>query len=675
MPNIIEQSSDSESHTLTFSPLLGQIFSSGLSLPPPTTTVTSFSFVSSTTNLTSRAVSTTTVVVIVPVESTVILSDPPTPNFISTVTATKVYTTTLVGGKTSTISTIVESGVLSTSSSSNTSSFARNKNAIIGVAVASTAGFVLSILVVFSICSRYRVRHRLRSSRQGRGYDGSSTNILGYGYGDTWRPPLSEEDVVDQNGEGDGSLGSHERETGLSVLGHGVLGLSQGGLQNMAVGYQSPSDSHSNGGDGPSGGGGGGGGDGVIGMPDNGALGGSVPGMIQAPLPLVYAPYEGIPMSMPTFGQVAMAAPLAMPAPVPVASPALDRVMVTGRMRGVEPEPVIPLVYRMDPVTAPVMPRTGETERRSGSGSPDGKTKEDLTATTDTATNMSPIKAMGRGRSLSGILDRFRIPVPNILPTSESSLAGSSGVTASREMRMAPSSPAYDYGAIVRPQPISLSQFQRVPQQQQQQQYMSPLMLQRPHLQTPPPALVSQSPYPVPSISEGRTTVIPAPDLEMGDGRPASAVPPRDRPFSYPYRRLSTTNGTASSSPSASASQNLLANLNTVQSLNPSVPTVDERGGEGEIEGCGDEDGEESVNVRVIRDGLLDPYLGEWNVERRGAEGGEDVSLRDYVDYSRRIGGLVNNLVRSTATFDTFDTTQTVHGQQQLQQLDWVGRP
>ncbi|EGO03234.1 hypothetical protein SERLA73DRAFT_174694 [Serpula lacrymans var. lacrymans S7.3] len=68
---------------------------------------------------------------------------------------------------------------------------------------------------------------------------------------------------------------------------------------------------------------------------------------------------------------------------------------------------------------------------------------------------------------------------------------------------------------------------------------------------------------------------------------------------------------------------------------------------------------EDSLRFR----GLLDPELaGRRGIGRGlgGEDGGRSVaSLRDFEDYSRPIGGMVNNRMYSTTTFDTQDTQET----------------
>ncbi|KAF8695801.1 hypothetical protein AX14_001640 [Amanita brunnescens Koide BX004] len=68
---------------------------------------------------------------------------------------------------------------------------------------------------------------------------------------------------------------------------------------------------------------------------------------------------------------------------------------------------------------------------------------------------------------------------------------------------------------------------------------------------------------------------------------------------------------------------------------------------------------EESLDPRgnVVRDKLLDPFF--LSPSAGGSSPNiEGASLRDYVDYSRRIGGMVKNRVMSTTTFDTVDHDQ-----------------
>lgn len=55
-------------------------------------------------------------------------------------------------------------------------------------------------------------------------------------------------------------------------------------------------------------------------------------------------------------------------------------------------------------------------------------------------------------------------------------------------------------------------------------------------------------------------------------------------------------------------------------------------------------------------DGLLDPRL------RDSCEGRSNSSLRDFEDYSRPIGGLINNRLHSTTTFGTIDTHEFDNG-------------
>ncbi|KAM6492083.1 hypothetical protein JOM56_011807 [Amanita muscaria] len=97
------------------------------------------------------------------------------------------------------------------------------------------------------------------------------------------------------------------------------------------------------------------------------------------------------------------------------------------------------------------------------------------------------------------------------------------------------------------------------------------------------------------------------------------------------------------------------------------VPAVN-----GEREGGVDDDEDDSLRIKsgVVTDGLLEP-----NLSLTGAGGGdggsfggrsspnvEGASLRDYVDYSRRIGGMVkNHVTRSTTTFDTVDQDGSIH--------------
>lgn len=58
----------------------------------------------------------------------------------------------------------------------------------------------------------------------------------------------------------------------------------------------------------------------------------------------------------------------------------------------------------------------------------------------------------------------------------------------------------------------------------------------------------------------------------------------------------------------------------------------------------------------TMADGLLDPRL------RDSMEGGSNSSLRDFEDYSRPIGGLINNRMHSTTTFGTVDTQDFDNG-------------
>ncbi|KAK2461320.1 hypothetical protein APHAL10511_006847 [Amanita phalloides] len=78
----------------------------------------------------------------------------------STVTTIQVITSTLRGGRT----TVVESRVLSTSDPVLGSRFSHNTGAIIGVAVSATLGVILSVFAVFFSCTRYR------NSRDGQLY-------------------------------------------------------------------------------------------------------------------------------------------------------------------------------------------------------------------------------------------------------------------------------------------------------------------------------------------------------------------------------------------------------------------------------------------------------------------------------------------------------------------------
>lgn len=625
------------------------------------------------------------------------------------------------GGRSTVITTVIHSGVLSTNNPLIGDRFSRNTSAIIGVVVSATVGVILSVLIVFFFCKRFRDRkerkNRRRSRRSGLRFSGSGSGprraasgagsgpsggglsrdssalILGVGYtGEQSRSRSGEEpderderDEYEDDDEDDEDVWRSPlvEEVGICMRTGGVAGLptpsesgdsrpagDSGGGRKSSISHSVPSRANSNGhtnsrshshssrhGNGRSLEGAVYAGPSAVVLATNPGTGAG--GISQLPSmaefgtgpPVSYAGYTYPPgsvgyyagggigedqalastsgaqstqsalgtqrSSFASLGGFASCPSSYMPhashAPfhVPYGSQGtvgapLPTSGVMGYIGGETGEIGREGVVLAEPTSAP-----GECENISSASGRGAKRR--LTASTtgghvtppepartrsgSAPPTMGSLRSTSRGgKSLRGIMNRIRTSVPNIQVAD--------GVLPSRRSSRDMSSgslstmttggrPGYDYGVVGRPS-------QRHAREGKGAQIQAPAGY--PHLTVPPGAAGVDSYHQ--AQSKGYV------------------------PYAY---------GQAVGVSSLAA----------------------ERDSEAE-----DED---SIRVRggVVTNGLLDPdlSLGHAFAGNRGGDGGgrsspnvEGASLRDYVDYTRRIGGMVkNSMARSTTTFETFD--------------------
>ncbi|TFK23011.1 hypothetical protein FA15DRAFT_657046 [Coprinopsis marcescibilis] len=98
----------------------------------------------------------------------------------TTVTVTRVYTTTYNGTYEATVTSLIETGILRTDVPMRNLGISSNSGAIIGVTLGSTFAFLVVIILLFFFCRRHR-----RSSRQSSGPQLEEA---------VWRPPFRDED-------------------------------------------------------------------------------------------------------------------------------------------------------------------------------------------------------------------------------------------------------------------------------------------------------------------------------------------------------------------------------------------------------------------------------------------------------------------------------------------------
>ncbi|TFK33954.1 hypothetical protein BDQ12DRAFT_669777 [Crucibulum laeve] len=125
---------------------------------------------------------------IIPSEMPSVETTSPSTSFPYTLTYTSVWTSTFPGGSVTTYSTVIETGVLSTDTPKG-DAFAHNTGAIIGVSLGGALALILVVIGVFFGCRRYK--------GHGRPHNGSNENFLARGHPAVWRPPLDEDDDID----------------------------------------------------------------------------------------------------------------------------------------------------------------------------------------------------------------------------------------------------------------------------------------------------------------------------------------------------------------------------------------------------------------------------------------------------------------------------------------------
>jgi len=228
------------------------------------------------------------------------------------------------------------------------------------------------------------------------------------------------------------------------------------------------------------------------------------------------------------------------------------------------------------------------------------------------------------------VLNRFRTLVPSVQATPDArpgrrnskdvpSFSGSGGYalagTALGNVNGgAESRPGYDYGALVRPH--------------QRQMVLERALGHSQHMDAAGNGLAPPAPVVLANHAAGM-------HFPIVDAYP----PPELVVTSYP----SATAGLLPSEAVAHAP----ANGRVDGSLGPSNPFGRS------VEEIDNEDDSLYARNSVARDKLLDPYF--LNPAGGSSPNLEGASLRDYVDYSRRIGGTVKNHLMSTTTFDTVD--------------------
>ncbi|KAH9478025.1 hypothetical protein JR316_0010261 [Psilocybe cubensis] len=137
-----------------------------------------------------------------------------------TITITRVFTTTFSDGRTTTISTVVETGVLRTDTPQQLGGLGRNTGAIAGIAVAVTLAVIFVIFLLFYGCRRYRARQN---------FDRGSIDILARAR-EVWRPPIDgdDDDVSYLRGHNSlnrrQTLGSQEHSGEGGYIGQGSSG-------------------------------------------------------------------------------------------------------------------------------------------------------------------------------------------------------------------------------------------------------------------------------------------------------------------------------------------------------------------------------------------------------------------------------------------------------------------
>ncbi|PFH47988.1 hypothetical protein AMATHDRAFT_49892 [Amanita thiersii Skay4041] len=530
-------------------------------------------------------------VVIVPIQMTVTITDMIPESITNTPMTTKV-TRTLLGGRTTVITTMVQSGVLSTNAAGD-NGFSHNTGAIIGVAVAGTAIVIAAVVLVFWLCASYRHQRRWSDDTPWwLGADGDSrANILGRSGGDwtsvassvrSWRPPLGEDDDDDNVWQGLPYV-SPTTTHGAPAFIPGLMGYdaptSEGhgasSGEGITVGPPTSTESHSH-------------------MHDNLFVAGG-----QSRESGTSDPTSGLRMEWvaPPVGYERITG---VPVTFIGGHEEGERRFITKKMR--------------EPELSPGMWLAGKNVGDSNSPS------------SPSSSSAAVVERAGLGVRVKSILGKVK-NVPNLSGT---------GTIKTKGQYMT-ERPMYEYGVIGRPGPVSVVV---APQ---------PAVLSPPSrlVSTPPPIFPLVVSPPLPSLVHPEPSPPPA-----VHGNPGFFVPPvvatqearrEEPPRSHPrraLRRLSTTNG---SNPD----------------LSPRMPLYRARhslGGSSAIVDDSDGDVHTYLEDHVV-DGLLDPHMGRrWKGDEGESFGGEEGSLRDYVDYSRRIGGLVNNRMRSTTTFETVDT-------------------
>ncbi|TFK69348.1 hypothetical protein BDN72DRAFT_616259 [Pluteus cervinus] len=124
----------------------------------------------------------------------------------------------------SSTSTIFETGVLGTDTPNGPNQFARNTGAVIGVALAGTVFLIAAVFIIFFLCRNYK-------ARRSRSQHGSSLHHLNNSHEGSWRPPLDDEDAAINTG--DEPYGS-SRYAGLASAMQPRLSVSPGPYQSRA---------------------------------------------------------------------------------------------------------------------------------------------------------------------------------------------------------------------------------------------------------------------------------------------------------------------------------------------------------------------------------------------------------------------------------------------------------
>ncbi|PPR00181.1 hypothetical protein CVT24_005079 [Panaeolus cyanescens] len=111
----------------------------------------------------------------------------------STRFTTTVIRTVFTNGKTTTVTTVIETNTLSTDIARPSSGIARNTGAIIGIAISAAVALIVTVCLMFFACKRFKSR---------RSHHGSTDNILGLARETSWRPPIDGDDESYMGGYG-----------------------------------------------------------------------------------------------------------------------------------------------------------------------------------------------------------------------------------------------------------------------------------------------------------------------------------------------------------------------------------------------------------------------------------------------------------------------------------------